>query len=228
MHTLVFVALVSGFSLLPVTVRSQNSGRDSTMVFGSLTPHQPSQQLGGRLYTAWGADLLISTNGFGLGGFYRHEYADDLAGYVDLSISEAKDNNEVEEVDVYTGETYVPNKVNRFLLMPIFVGVQKRLFKDDILDNFRPYVNAAAGPALIYVFPYDEDYFSALGKGSFRYTAGGYIGFGAFIGSERSSLFGMNVRYYYVPYPRGVESLVNTTKTQFGGFYITFNFGTAW
>ena len=120
--------------------------------------------------------------------------------------------------------------------MPLFVGIQQRLFSDDIIDNFRPYVNIAAGPAMIYVFPYDLEYFSALGKGQPKYTFGGYIGAGAYFGSERSSLLGLNIRYSYIPYTGGLESMAKTTPTgtytvqkkQFGSLSITLSFGTAW
>ncbi|HMD14898.1 MAG TPA: hypothetical protein VKI62_09750, partial [Bacteroidota bacterium] len=102
-------------------------------------------------------------------------------------------------------------------------------FADDILDNFRPYITAAAGPAMIYVFPYNEEYFSALGNGQAKYTAGGYIGFGAYFGLERTNVLGMNIRYYYIPYPGGLQSLSYVpNKTQFGGFVISLSFGTAW
>lgn len=176
---------------------------------------------------SWGLDLLISNGGFGLGLFYRHEYSRDLSGFIDFSISEAKDDDEKDFVDYY-GRIITPGKVNRFLTIPLYVGLQQRLFGDDILDNFRPYVNAAAGPTIIYVFPYNQEYFSAIGNGSPRYTVGGYVGVGAFFGSERSSLLGINLRYYYIPFPGGVESLVNVYKKQFGGFFITLNFGSAW
>jgi len=207
----------------PAQVKSPS---DSTITFGSLgqpaaiePPAKPSPN-------AWGIDLLVSTNGFGLGGFYRHEYNEDLSGFLDLSISEAKDDDEIDLIDIY-GNTFSPGKVNRFLVMPLFIGLEKRLFKDDIVDNFRPYLNAAAGPSIIYVFPYNQEYFSALGKGQPKYTFGGYVGIGAFFGSERSSLLGLNLRYYYLPYFSGLESLQNVRKKQFGGFVITLNFGSA-
>ena len=169
--------------------------------------------------------------GFGLGGFYRNEYSDDLSGFVDFSISEAHDDDEKEFIDYY-GNKFTPGKVNRFLVMPLFVGLQKRLFEDDIVDNFRPYVNAAAGPTIIYVFPYNEEYFTALGEGQPKYTIGGYIGIGAFFGSERSSLLGMNLRYYFLPYFNGLESMrlagQSFPKKEFGGFFITVNFGSSW
>lgn len=209
---------------------------DSTIVFGNLEPVPSSLDQQNKLTSALGIDLLVSTNGFGAGTFYRHEYTDDFSGYIDFSISEAKDDDEVEFFDPYYGTSFTPGKVNRFLVMPLFVGIQQRLFSDDIIDNFRPYVNIAAGPAMIYAFPYDLEYFSALGKGQPKYTFGGYIGAGAYFGSERSSLLGLNIRYSYIPYAGGLESMAKTTpagtytvqKKQFGSLSITLSFGTAW
>jgi hypothetical protein len=209
---------------LPKLQAQEKSRGDSAITFGSIQQAPKIQPLPMERTNSWGIDLLVSTNGFGLGTFYRHEYSDELSGFLDFSISEAKDDDQVDYIDIY-GNTFSPGKVNRFLVLPLFLGLEKRLFKDDILDNFRPYINGAAGPAIIYVFPYDQEYFSALGKGQPKYTFGGYVGVGAFFGSEQSNILGLNLRYYYLPYFSGIESLQNTTKTQFGGFFITLNFG---
>jgi hypothetical protein len=210
---------------LPLSAQTK-AGNDSVVTFGTIQQTTKLQPLPVERTNAWGVDLMVSTNGFGLGTFYRHEYSDELSGFIDFSISEAKDDDEIDYIDIY-GNSYSPGKVNRFLVMPLFLGLEKRLFKDDILDNFRPYINAAAGPAIIYVFPYDQEYFSALGKGQPKYTAGGYVGIGAYFGSEKSNLLGLNLRYYYLPYFPGLESLQNVQKTQFGGFFITLNFGSS-
>ena len=220
------IAAISAFLLflLPLLHAQDKSRGDTTITFGTIQQAQKLPALPVERTNSWGIDLMVSTNGFGLGTFYRHEYSDELSGFLDFSISEAKDDDEVEYIDIY-GNTFTPGKVNRFLVMPVFLGLEKRLFKDDILDNFRPYVNCAAGPAMIYVFPYNQEYFSALGKGQPKYTFGGYVGVGAFFGSEQSNLLGLNLRYYYLPYFSGLESLQNVSKTQFGGFFITLNFG---
>ncbi len=212
-------------SWLPLSAQNK-TGNDSVVTFGTIQQPAKLPALAVERTNAWGVDIMVSTNGFGLGTFYRHEYSDELSGFIDFSISEAKDDDEVDFIDYY-GNTYSPGKVNRFLVMPLFLGLEKRLFKDDILDNFRPYVNAAAGPAIIYVFPYNQEYFSALGKGQPKYTAGGYVGIGAYFGSEKSNLLGLNLRYYYLPYFSGLESLQNVEKKQFGGFFITLNFGSS-
>jgi len=221
------IVLCSIASLTSAQDLSKQS-HDSTIVFGTIQAPQ-GQTVINTMKNSWGVNLLVSTGGFGMGTFYRHEYSDDFAGFIDFSICEASDDNEKNYIDPYTGQTYTPGEVNRFLVLPVFVGIEQRLFADDILDNFRPYVTAAAGPTMIYVFPYNQEYFSALGNGQAKYTAGGYIGFGAYFGSERTNVLGMNIRYYYIPYPGGLQSLSYVpSKTQFGGFFISLSFGTAW
>jgi hypothetical protein len=194
----------------------------------------------------WGLDVLISNDGFGLGTFYRRLFTPDLSGFVALSISEAKDEREVEQFDPYYQISYVPGKLNRFLVMPLMFGVQYRLFREDIVDTFRPYVNAGAGPAMIYQMPFVEfvegsaglepqqvDFFKSIGRGHPHFTASAFLGIGANFGSEGSNVFGVNFRYYFTNvYSEGLPSLYNLntygiagTKKDFGGFFITLNIG---
>lgn len=184
-----------------------------------------------RFRNSWGMDILISTGGIGLGGFYRHEFTKNVSGFFTLSISESKDDREVEYSDLY-GNIFTPGKINRFLVIPLMIGVEQRLFSNQILDNFRPYLSAAFGPTMIYTTPYREEFFNALGKGHPQYTVGGYIGGGAYFGSDRSALFGISIRYYIVPFGPGIESLeagpYKTYKKEFGGFFITLNLGNVW
>ena len=197
--------------------------------------------------SAWGIDVLLSNNGFGLGTFYRREITEDLSGFASLSVSESKDDREVEIYDPYLGISYTPGKLNRFLVVPLIVGVQYRLFREDIMDSFRPYVNAGAGPTMVYSSPYTEitnvpglgmqanqvDFFKSLGRGQAHYTVGAFVGLGANFGTERSNLFGVNIRYYFTYLlGDGLPSLYNNatgevagTKKDFGGFFITFKIG---
>ena len=200
------------------------------------------------LLNAWGVDVLISNGGFGLGGFYRREFSDEWYGFASLSVSESKDDREVEQFDIY-GQSYIPGKLNRFLVIPLSLGIQYRLFKDEIIDNFRPYVNMGAGPTMIYVTPFTDitftdagpqfqevEFFKALGRGQPHYTLGAFVGFGANFGTEKSNLFGVNFRYYFTYLlDGGLPSLYNlntglvaATKKDFGGFFITLNVGMAY
>lgn len=95
---------------------------DTNIVFESpnkdiITPQQTAS-----LVDAGGIDVLLSTSGFGLGGFYRHQYTEEVFGTLSIGFSEVNDPNEVEEEDIY-GQTYVPGKINRFLLIPLLAGV---------------------------------------------------------------------------------------------------------
>jgi hypothetical protein len=69
------------------------------------------------------------------------------------------------------------------------------------------------------------DFFSSLKKGHLKYALGGYIGAGAYFGPDKGTLTGVSIRYYYVPYGPGVESMQGVSIKHFGGFYITLNFG---
>jgi hypothetical protein len=211
----------------------------------SRATEAPSYDQGEYLNT-WGLDILISTNGFGLGAFYRREFSPDVFGFVSFSVSEAKDSREVEQYDIY-GNSIVPGKLNRFMVLPLMFGVQYRLFREDIVDTFRPYVNAAVGPTLIYMSPYVDlvpqpdstiainqvEFFHSLSRGTPHYTASAYIGFGANFGGEHSGVFGVNFRYYFTYLlGNGLPSLYDTytglpagTKKDFGGFFITLNVG---
>jgi hypothetical protein len=215
--------------------------KDSSIIFQPVDANLVNQTSYSPLLNAWGFDLLMSNNGFGAGFFLRHEYADDLAGFLDFAISDVKDEGEVERINIFTGQSYVPNKINRLIYMPLVVGVQYRLFKDDIVDNFRPYLTAGAGPTLIFVAPYSSlqadpvtgqqyygpvEFFSSLKYGQLRYTVGGYVGAGAYFGMDKGSLSGVNVRYYLSPYPAGIQVMTNSVLKNFGGLYITLTFGT--
>ena len=236
-----FVALlIIALPLLP-------QAKDSSIVFTSpnpdiIAPARTAQDDG------YGVDILLSNNGFGLGGFYRHQYSRDFFGTLLLGIAESKDDNEVEYYD-YWGQSFVPGKINRFLMMPVMAGFQQRLFADDITDSFRPYWNAGIGPTVILASPYNREFFNSLKYGRAHYTISGYIGFGANFGSDLGSISGINVRYYFIPVPGGIESLQDPDqdivpgpgetftpytipgkihkKTDFGGFFITINLGSA-
>jgi hypothetical protein len=202
---------------------------DTNIVFESPNKNLITPQQTAYLADAGGIDILLSNSGFGLGGFYRHQYTDELFGTLSIGFSEVNDPNEVQEVDIY-GQTFVPGKINRFLLIPLLAGVQYRLFADDILDNFRPYVNAAVGPSMVFATPYDREFFNSIGYGQAHYTAGGFVGFGAYFGSDRGTLTGINIRYYYEYFQQGIDSMQNNDgtiekKKDFGGFFITLNFG---
>ncbi len=190
---------------------------------GKLAPPKPPEQFPPN---AWGIDIIFSEGGFGLGTFYRRQVSELVTLYSDISMSEATDPREFTYVD-YFGNTYTAGKVNRAFLIPLNFGLQYRLFENSINDNLRPYINIAVGPSMVLTTPYSEEYFSAFGRAHARYTAGGYIGFGANFGLDKSNLIGINIRYYVIHmFDSGVEILQGRFEKNLGGFFLTINLGT--
>ncbi len=216
---------------------------DTTIIFTPSNPNLIRPQNYRPSVHAWGLDLLMSNNGFGLGAFYRYETTDELSFMVNFAISDVKDDAEFERYDFY-GQSFVPGKKNRLLLIPLMLGVQYRLFKDDIADNFRPFITAGFGPTMVFVAPYAHpttyyssdstfyytdpgkiDFFTSLKYGRLRYTLGGFIGAGAYFGMERGTITGLSVKYFLAPFPDGIEVMQGGYIKNFGGLFITLTFG---
>ncbi len=189
---------------------------------GELVPNPPPEIFPAN---SWGFDVLIGESGFGIGGFYRQELSTKIAVFGNLSFSEAKDEREFEYID-YFGNTFTVGKKNRIFQIPITFGAQYRLFESELTDNLRPYLNAAVGPSIVLTTPYSEEFFKAFGDAVVKLAAGGFVGFGANFGLDKSNLIGLNFRYYYIRFfDGGVESLEGRFKKTIGGFFVTINFG---
>jgi len=211
MHRLIFLIL---FLIPTFNVFGQD--------IGELVPPEPPMEFPPN---AWGFDLLIGESGFGFGGFFRRELSTKFTLFADVSISEAKDEREIEYVDIY-GQSFTAGKINRVFQVPIIFGAQIRLFENQLTDNLRPYINAGIGPTIALTTPYNEEFFKAFAYAKPYYAVGGYIGLGANFGLDKKNLLGINMRYYYMQFlNEGVEILNNRYKDYLGGFYITLNFG---
>ncbi|MCH7676726.1 hypothetical protein IH879_17535 [candidate division KSB1 bacterium] len=72
--------------------------------------------------------------------------------------------------------------------------------------------------------PNDKEFFKAFGDAQAKYAIGGYIGFGANFGIDKSSLVGLNFRYYYIHlFDEGVEGLFDKFRKNLGGIFLTIN-----
>lgn len=216
---------------------------DTTIIFTPSNPNLIREQSYNPAVHAWGLDVLLSNNGFGMGVFYRQDMNDELALIFNFAISDVKDDAEFEQYDYY-GNSIIPDKINRLLLLPLTVSVQYRLFKDDIVDNLRPFITAGLGPTMIFVAPYAHpttyyypdgsinytdpgkvEFFSSLKYGKLRYTIGGFIGAGVLFGMEKGTITSLSVKYFLAPYPSGIEVMQGGYMKNFGGLFITLAFG---
>jgi len=191
---------------------------------GKLAPEKEPEMFPSN---SWGADIMFGEGGFGFGTFYRKTFNLNLSGFVDFSISETKDDREIDYYDPYFGTTFTPYKVNRAFSMPINFGLQYRLFTESLTDNLRPYISAGVGPTFIVTTPYEEEFFNAFKWAKMHYGAGGYIGFGGYFGESKKNLVGINVRYYYTHiFGDGIENLIYQYRKSFGSFFISLSLGT--
>ena len=211
--TLILIGLIT-FTLPIVNINAQG--------IGELAPPKPIE-----VYppNTLGMDIMFGDAGFGLGAFYRKQINVKWTAFADFSFSETKDDREFEYID-YFGNVITIGKKNRVFQMPLNLGVQYRLFENSIADNLRPFLCAAAGPTLLVTTPYQEEFFNSFAYAQTKYAVGGYVGFGANFGLDKSSLVGITFKYYYskILYG-GVESLAGREKTEIQGFFITLNLG---
>jgi len=198
------------------------AGFSKAQTIGEMAPEKQAEIFP---RNAWGVDIMFGEGGVGLGTFYRKEIGNNFTFFSDFSFSETKDEKEVETYD-YWGNPITYGKKNRVFLMPLNFGLQYRLFKEDISDNLRPYLNFGVGPSMVMTTPYEKEFFSSFGKAQLKYAAGGYIGLGANFGLDKSALIGFNLRYYIIHFfDKGVESLYDRYNKDLGGFYLTINIG---
>lgn len=153
--------------------------------------------------------MLLTNHGFGLGGIVRLRLAEHTSAVIDLSITAGKDAREQEFFVGPFGETITLFKRNRFLMMPLHVGLEQRLWPVAIEDDFRPFVHIGGGPVLGYQWPYFDDLndngrrdpgeptrgaFDLRG-GSFRTGVASTASFGAYFGSGRGNTVGLRLGY---------------------------------
>ncbi|MEP0822308.1 MAG: hypothetical protein HRF44_05620 [Ignavibacterium sp.] len=242
-RTRLFLSLAVFVLATAIAVAQQPPQTDTTIVFQPSRPDLIREDTFENPSKAWGFDVMISNNGFGAGAFLRHEFSDNLSGILTFAISDVKDEAEVEYFDLF-GNSVIPGKKNRLIMMPLVAAVQYRLFREDIMDNFRPYISGGIGPTMMYVAPYayttvftdtasgltftfteEVEFFESLGRGQAKFTLGGYLSAGAYFGAPYGTLIGLSIRYYVVPFPQGIEIMEGVTVKNFGGFFITLNIG---
>jgi hypothetical protein len=173
-----------------------------------------------------GVDLLFSGNGFGAGTFFQRTLAVDWYLFASLYISGARNTDEFDTYDPYTGQLNVVGKVNRLFMFPLMFGVQHNIFTNVLSESFKPYLSAGLGPTYILSTPYDREFFNSFGYSRSYIRFGSFVGFGANFGSSEKSLTSFNVRYYYIPFGgNGLESMSNNPIKDFGGLFLSLSVG---
>lgn len=179
--------------------------------------------------TGAGLQILLTNNGFGLGGYYNHTLSRSTSFLVEVNLGAGKDEREVKFFS-YRGTSSIPYKANYLLMLPVQLGVQQRLFKEAIEENFRPYLQLTTGPTLGWQYPYFKDCdgnakfdrltectgggfeyaYNALGalpKGSLQFGLGGTIALGAHFGMSKNMTQGVRIGYVFNYFFEDIELL---------------------
>jgi hypothetical protein len=178
----------------------------------------PSDSTEAAFDTGGGFALLLTEYGFGLGGLYRTGVGGGTSLLLEASVSVGKDEREQQFFVGLFGETVTPFKRNYVLLVPLHLGVEQRLFREAIEDNFRPFVQLTTGPTFAYQWPYFADLdgdgvremgeelngpLGGLGEGDVRFGAGATLAVGAYFGRSRRSAqgvrFGYTAHWFFEP-----------------------------
>lgn len=170
----------------------------------------------------FGVSFLYSDKGYGFSGGYYKPISKSSDLFLNLSITGVSDNREFEYYD-YWGNSYIDGKVNRVFMIPLNIGIQHYIFKDEIENDFKPLIDFGVTPALVLTNPYDRKYFNAFGYFNAAFALGGFAGVGIEFQQSKSLAFSLNLRYYYLPVISGsVTSIINNPMKDLGGMHLVF------
>jgi hypothetical protein len=206
--------IITAFLFLITSVFAQGSD--------TLKPKLKSK---GEKENNWSINLTFSDNGFGLGAAKYFKISKDISFNAAILFSGAKDDREFDQTDIF-GNSVTPYKVNRLFMFPVLnLGMQIRLFRDDVTDNMRPFINFGVSPAAIMYTPYNESFFSSFKYAKAKYTVGGYAGVGLDYMTNKTSGLSFNLRYYYLHlFGEGINSISTAEMKNFGGIYLIFGY----
>lgn len=177
--------------------------------------------------TGYGAQVLLTNSGFGLGGILTHSLSPDVTFVLDGGISPVRDEREVSFFDRF-GQKEVPNKANYFIVVPVHLGFQRRVFRSRIEDNFRPFIHVSAGPVFGWRYPYFDDengnsfldreervygVLSGIGRGTAELGAGGSLTLGANFGDIGRTSYGVRIGYRFNVFRNPIELIDESIKS---------------
>ncbi len=224
----------NSFSQTPGGDKSPVYNPDSVLVFESPRPLISIGDKTKVKESSYGFDVLLSDSGFGVGFFWQRQVlGGDMIIYSNFLISGARNSDEFDQY--INGNWQVPDKINRIFKFPLTFGIQKFIFKDDLSESLQPFLTLGVGPTFILANPYTYNrepneevmgWFKSFSYGEFTVRFGGSAGIGAYFGNINNAIFGVNIKYYYVPYGgEGIESVAGLPMTNLGGIFLSLTIG---
>ena len=193
---------------------------------GALPP-MPPDTTAARFATSTAVVVRLDEYGFGLGTAGRARLTDGLSFTAELAVGAGKDAREQQFFVGFFGDSVTPFKRNYVLLAPLHFGLEQRLFRRSVEDNFRPFVAAAAGPSVAVQWPYFDDLdgdgvfdraeaeggetrlgvLGGLGSAEPRVGVGGSVALGAYFGRSTRTAQGLRFAVVAHHFPAEVDLL---------------------
>lgn len=215
----------------PAIKRICTYGAALVAIGGVLVPHAGAQDT----TSSVGFELTLTNSGFGFGGYVRDSLGADWAIIGEALITSGKDEREEAFFNRF-GQKSIPGKANYLIVAPVHVGVQRRVFREQIEDNFRPFYQISAGPAIAWEYPYFQDcngdgryevqadcngdgqvgpsegdrrlsVYRGISRGRFLFGLGGSVTVGSYFGRGTRGARGFRVGYAFNYYPAGTSLL---------------------
>jgi len=197
----------------------------------AIAQEEPSDSLAAKQKNPYGSgagiEVILTNSGFGLGGYYSLALTSTTSLMAEITLAPGKDEREFKFSSYFRSS--IPNKANYLLMMPVQVGLMRRLFQDQIEDNFRPFLQLTGGPTLGWEYPYfrdcdgngifdpdtqvdgceerSYDAITAIPRGAFRLGWGGIAAVGAHFGRGRRLSQGVRLGYAFTYFTRPIQLL---------------------
>jgi hypothetical protein len=218
--------------LFSLNLKSQQTGEplpglnpDTVYVFESPRPLINPVPPESRIKNLIGFSLNMSGSGYGAGFSYTRKINEIFSLFTSFYFSGARNSDELEYWDPYTGQTIIPGKVNRLYLLPLMFGGELQPFHDVFDDSFRPYLRLGVGPSFIFANDYSVEFFKAIGQTEIYTRFGSFLGLGANLMGQGKTTMGLDISYYYIPFGgNGLESMKDLPIYNFGGIVLSLNF----
>ncbi|MEX2656734.1 MAG: hypothetical protein WD272_04400 [Balneolales bacterium] len=163
--------------------------------------------------------------GFAVGGEYRRVLSRYTQGMIEFQVTNIRDEGE-QSFQNFWGFTVIPNKYNRILSVPVMLGINHRIFANQLSDDFRFQFQISGGPSPSLVYPYFNDRqgygfrrqgfrayedqphydpFQGWGDGELVLGGAGQLSLGADMGGDFAKIQSIFIGYYFHYFPDGIQ-----------------------
>ena len=187
-------------------------------VFGQERPEGAAEKLQRQRQLDFFIDISDEGIGAGLKIYYDTLDKDTKLGFGFL-FTGVRGEEEAIVFDPFTG---IPHRVGRkffTVLAPFNFSIKRRLFRERVASNLRPFIVAEAGPVWGIAFPTANGFSNGIKKGKGQLSAGAFMGFGIEFGDKKTREYGLTLGVHYIKFPHALGE-----RSEYLGIDVRFSF----